>query len=130
MSDYKYLWRVGTPPPLLDRHSQTKHVIVEEYVRRYVMTLMAPAHIPELRLSIIDGCCGGGCYQTEEGGIADGSPVLMMRAVREARAQLNLDRRLPRNINVEYSFVDVLSDTTDYLRYWLNAKSSENTLDS
>ena len=129
MSDNKYFWRIGAPPPLLDRHSQTKHVIVEEYVRRYVMTLMAPAHIPELRLSIIDGFCGGGCYQTEEGGMADGSPILMMQAVRDARAQLNLDRRIPRNINVEYSFVDILPDTTEYLRYWLNAKSAENALD-
>lgn len=78
-SDDKYLWQIGSPPPILDRHSQTKHHIVEEYVRRYVLTLMAPANIPELRLSIIDGFCGGGCYQTEEGGVVDGSPLLTVR---------------------------------------------------
>lgn len=130
MADDKYLWRVGSPPPLLDRHSQTKHAIVEEYVRRYVLTLMAPAHIPELRLSIIDGFCGGGCYQTEDGGLADGSPILMMRAIREARALLNLERRIPRSINVEYTFVDILSDTTSHLRHWLDAKLDENAIDS
>ena len=90
---------------------------------------MAPAYIPELRLSIIDGFCGGGCYQTEEGGIADGSPLLMMQAVREARMYLNQERRIPRNINVEYSFVDILPDTTKHLQHWLDAKRDANTID-
>lgn len=129
MSDDKYLWQIGSPPPVIDRHSQTKHTIVEEYVRRYVLTLMAPAHIPELCLSIIDGFSGGGCYRTEEGGLVDGSPLLMMRAVREARMLLNQDRRIPRKINVEYSFVDTLPDTTKYLQHWLDAKYAENSID-
>lgn len=129
MPDDKYLWEIDSPPPLLDRHSQTKHSIVEEYVRRYILTLMAPAHIPELRLSIIDGFCGGGCYQTEDGGLADGSPLLMMRAVREARMLLNQQRRIPRNVNVEYSFVDILPDTTKHLQHWLDAKRKENAID-
>lgn len=90
---------------------------------------MAPAHIPELRLSIIDGFCGGGCYQTEDEALTDGSPILMMRAVREARLLLNQDRRIPRNINVEYSFVDILPDTTRHLQHWLNAKRDENAID-
>lgn len=125
----KYLWKIGSPPPILNRHSQTKHSIVEDYVRRYISTFMAPAHIPELRLSIIDGFSGGGCYLTEDGGLADGSPILTMQAVREARALVNLERRIPRNINVEYTFVDLKSDTTAYLKYWLNAKLDEKAVD-
>lgn len=128
-SDEKYLWQIGSPPPFLDRHSQTKHNIVEEYVKRYVLKLMAQANIPELHLSLIDGFCGGGCYRTEEGGLADGSPLLMMRAVREARMYLNQKRRTPRNINVEYSFVDILPDTTKHLQYWLDGKLQENAID-
>lgn len=93
------------------------------------MTLMAQANIPELRLSLIDGFCGGGCYQTEEGSLTDGSPLLMMRAVRDARALLNLDRRIPRNINVHYSFIDILPDTTKHLRHWLDARRQENAID-
>ncbi len=129
MSDDKYFWKIGSPLPILDRHSQTKHSIVEEYVRRYILTLMAPANIPELRLSIIDGFCGGGCYESEDGGIAEGSPLLMMRAVREARMFINQERRIRRNVNVEYFFIDILPDTTEYLRYWLNAKHEENAID-
>ena len=125
----KYLWKIGTPPPILDRHSQTKHSIVEDYVRRYISTFMAPAHIPELRLSIIDGFSGGGCYLTEDGELANGSPILTMQAVREARAVVNLERRIPRNINVEYTFVDLKLDTTAYLKFWLNAKLDEKAVD-
>lgn len=128
-SDDKYLWQIGSPPPLLDKHSQTKHNIVEDYVRRYVLKLMAQANIPELRLSLIDGFCGGGSYLTEEGGIADGSPLLMMRAVREARMFLNQERRIPRNINVDFVFVDILQDTTNHLRHWLAARQQENAID-
>ncbi|MDD5057979.1 MAG: three-Cys-motif partner protein TcmP [Sideroxydans sp.] len=128
-SDDKYLWQIGSPPPILDRHSQTKHNIVEDYVRRYVLKLMAQANIPELRLTLIDGFCGGGCYQTEAGDIADGSPLLMMRAVREARMLLNQDRRIPRNINVDFLFVDILQDTTNHLRHWLAARQQENAID-
>jgi len=128
-SDNKYFWQIGVQPPLLERHTQTKHNIVEDYVRRYVLKLMAQANIPELRLTLVDGFCGGGCYQAEEGGFSDGSPLLMMRAVREARMLLNDGRRIPRNINVEFSFVDILRDTTNYLRYWLDAKCQEDAID-
>jgi three-Cys-motif partner protein len=125
----KYFWQIGLPPPLLERHSQTKHSIIEEYVRRYVLTLMSQANIPELRLTLVDGFCGGGSYQTEEGSLTDGSPLLMMRAVREARALLNQDRRIPRKIDVHYSFIDISLDTTKHLRYWLDARRQENAID-
>ena len=129
MSKDKYLWKVGSPAPLLDRHSQTKHLIIEEYVKKYVSILMAQPNIPELRLSIIDGFCGGGCYQTEDGSITDGTPVLMMKAIREARMLLNHERRMPRSIDAEFFFIDILADTTDYLKYILNAKLDENLID-
>lgn len=129
MADEKYNWQIGSPPPLINRHSQTKHAIIEEYVRQYILTLMAPAHIPELKLSIIDGFCGGGCYQTEDGDLADGSPPLMMQAVREARIYLNRDRRIPRQINVDYFFVDILPNTTSYLKFWLKAKLDSKAIE-
>lgn len=124
----KYYWRIGHPPPVLDRHSATKHKIVEEYVRRYILTLMAQATIPTLQLTLVDGFSGGGSYLTEEGGVTDGSPLLMMRAVREARAFLNIDRNIPRHVNVDYTFIDVLPDTTAYLKHWLAARREEGAI--
>ncbi|MDP2961750.1 MAG: three-Cys-motif partner protein TcmP [Sulfurimicrobium sp.] len=55
--------------------------------------------------------------------------LLMMRAVREARMFLNQERRIPRNVNVEYSFIDILPDTTKHLQYWLDARRGENAID-
>lgn len=125
MSDDKYFWQIGAPPPPLDRHSEVKHKIVEGYIRRYILTLMSQATIPELHLSLIDGFSGGGCYLHESGNVVDGSPILMMRAVHEARVELNLTRRVPREVIVDYHFNDILPDTSAYLKYWLNAKRQE-----
>jgi three-Cys-motif partner protein len=78
----KYLWRIGSPPPRLDQHSAVKHRIIESYVRDYISTLMAPAHIPRLQLTLVDGFSGGGAYLDEAGqGLVDGSPALILRAV-------------------------------------------------
>ncbi len=129
MAEDKYCWCIGDPPPPLDRHSEVKHKIVEDYVRHYILTLMSQATIPALHLSLIDGFCGGGCYGHENGGLADGSPILMMRAVQEARALLNPQaRRVPREVNVDYHFIDILPETTRYLRFWLDAKRQEGVI--
>ncbi|GAB6044102.1 three-Cys-motif partner protein TcmP [Endothiovibrio diazotrophicus] len=128
MDDPKYIWRIGTPPPGLDRHTEIKHQIIEEYVRRYILTLMSCATIPVFQLSLVDGFCGGGCYVRENGEIADGSPILMIRAANEARAILNLGRRTPRQVNVDYHFIDINQDTTDYLRFWIDGKRESNNI--
>lgn len=127
--DEKYQWRIGMPPPALDRHSQTKHNIIEEYVRRYILRLMSQATIPSFQLTLVDGFCGGGSYQSEDGDLVDGSPLLLLRAVREARAFLNIDRRTPRDIDVHYEFVDIIPDTTSHLNFWIGAKLQENAID-
>lgn len=126
----KYKWEIGQPLPILDQHSLLKHTIVEEYVRRYISTMMAPEHIPELKLTLVDGFSGGGAYLTEDGKWADGSPLLMMRAVREERMRLNLTRTItPRIVNAEYFFVDINPITTNHLKHILNAKLEERLID-
>lgn len=128
-SNPKYFWKIGTPPPKLDQHSQVKHTIIEEYIQRYVQTLMSQANIPEIKLSIIDGFCGGGCYQTESGNIVDGSPLLAMRAIKTARALINIGRDNERKVNAQYLFVDVIPDNIEHLKFWLKAKREENSID-
>jgi three-Cys-motif partner protein len=126
----KYAWRVGCPPPVIEQHSVVKHRIVESYVRDYIMTLMAPARIPKLQLTLVDGFSGGGAYLAEDGsGETDGSPLLMMRAVREARALLNLGREKPRELAIDFKFIDVEADTLAYLRLRLEARADEGAVD-
>jgi three-Cys-motif partner protein len=127
-NEEKYFWRIGSPPPHLDQHSRVKHGVVEDYVRRYIQTLMSQARIPALHLSLIDGFCGGGSYRTEQSGVADGSPLLMIRAVQEARALINLDRRTPRTVCVDYHFNDIAPDTTEHLTHWLDCKRQEGVI--
>jgi len=125
----KYLWKIGSPPPRLDKHSQVKHTIIQDYISRYIARLMAQANIPKLGLSIIDGFSGGGNYLTEEGALADGSPLLCLEAVQQSRIILNINRRQLREVDVEFTFVDVDRDTADYLKFLIDAKHQVGEID-
>lgn len=126
----KYAWRVGSPPPIVEQHSVVKHKIIESYVREYILTLMSRATIPKLQLTLVDGFSGGGAYLAEDGsGVVDGSPLLMMRAVREARARLNTGREKPREVAVDYEFIDLEPDTVSYLSQRLRARADEGAIE-
>ncbi|CAB3755428.1 three-Cys-motif partner protein TcmP [Paraburkholderia humisilvae] len=127
----KYHWMVGTKPPVLDQHSAVKHAIVESYVYRYIKTVMAPAHIPKLTLTLVDGFCGGGQYLSEDGQeLLDGTPLLMLKAVQRARIELNLDRHtIPRIVDTEYFFVDKNSETIRYLDWHIAGQKSLRAFD-
>jgi three-Cys-motif partner protein len=128
-SEEKYQWRINRQPPELQQHSAVKHKIIESYIRDYILTLMAPANIPRLKLSLIDGFSGGGQYVSENGDFVDGSPLLMLSAVQSSRIHLNLGRDKPRNIDVSYEFIDIRQDTIDYLDLLLDARYHEKKVD-
>ncbi|MDF0607050.1 three-Cys-motif partner protein TcmP [Neisseriaceae bacterium TC5R-5] len=128
-TDEKYKWQINCKPPELQQHSAVKHKILESYVRDYILTLMAPAHIPRLKLTLIDGFSGGGNYVSESGDLVDGSPLLMLNAVQHARAALNLGRNKPRDIDVSYEFIDIRRETIYYLDFLLDCRSQQGLLD-
>src|SRR5437016_5461354 len=85
VSDEHHKWRIGELPPEIRPHSLAKHRVIQNYLLRYVGVLTSNLKIPELRLTLVDGFAGGGVYrdwQTNEG--RDGSPLLMLNAMREA----------------------------------------------
>lgn len=129
ISKKKYEWKIGCPPPAIDKHSQTKHAILEEYVRRYIYRLTSNASIPKVSLSIIDGFSGGGEYISEDGINVDGSPILMMKAVREARFKININRNIPREVSVQYSFIDQSESAIEYLKRHVDQQFQENLID-
>lgn len=122
----KYHWFVGTKPPVLDQHSAVKHAIVESYVYRYIKTVMAQAHIPKLTLTLVDGFCGGGQYLSEdEQELLDGTPLLMLKAVQNARIELNVGRHTtPRIVDAEYFFVDKNPEAIRYLDWHIAGQKS------
>ncbi len=82
---------------------------------------MSNVNMPALTLTLVDGFCGGGQYTTDDG-IGPGSPLLLMRAVREAEVALNVGREKPRVVKAQYHFVDVEKQSTDYLKNVLTAE--------
>lgn len=127
-TDEKYKWRINCEPPKLQQHSAVKHKIIESYIRDYILTLMAPAHIPRLKLTLVDGFSGGGNYVSESGDYVDGSPLLMLNAVQNTRIQLNLDRKKPREIDVSYEFIDICPDTVEYLEFLLDCRDQQQLI--
>ena len=125
----KYEWKIGCPPPIIDRHSQTKHAILAEYVRQYIYRLTSNALIPKVSLSIIDGFSGGGEYISQDGSKVDGSPLLIMKAVREARYKINIGRNTPREVSVQYGFIDQSENAIKYLKQHVDQRLQENMID-
>lgn len=126
----KYKWKIGEKLPILDQHSATKHKIIESYIHKYLLTLMSNATIPKFHLTLVDGFAGGGGYLNElETETVDGSPLLMLRAVREARALLNIKRDTPRIIDIDYIFNDNDKNTLDHLKYWIECAKQQKKID-
>lgn len=126
----KYEWQIGNAPPVLDQHSAVKHSILESYVSRYIETVMSQAIIPKLTLSLVDGFAGGGEYLSETGsGSVDGTPLLMMRAVHEARAKINVGRKItPREVDAEFFFVEKNKDSARYLQQHLAKRRADGAI--
>lgn len=124
----KYLWHVGKPPPILDQHSAVKHSIVENYVQQYIETLMSAPTMPKLTLSLVDGFAGGGEYLSEMAESVDGTPPLMMRATHIARVSLNVGRRMPREVDAEFFFVEKRQESAEYLRRHLERRRAEGAI--
>jgi len=113
----KYIWGPGEPLPILDEHSETKHLIVSEYIKRYITTLMSDARIDRLEFTLVDAFAGGGAYSSAlSNQIVDGSPIHMLKAVKEAEALLNIDRKKPRKVNAEYHFVERDRSSLNFLK--------------
>lgn len=105
-----YQWD-NNNPPLIERHSLAKHRIIYEYLVRYIKVLCANPIIENFKISLVDGFSGGGTYLTENGERVAGSPLIMLRAVKEAEAEINLNRReqgLNNQLRIQpiYYFID------------------------
>lgn len=116
MPHYDWVW--GSPPPLLKRHSEVKHALLRNYLVEYFLTLVPMPQQDKIQLTIVDGFCGGGLYVNEAGQDVPGSPIVILEAIREAEALVNVrqDRRKPILIDVELICIDESAHALDYLR--------------
>jgi three-Cys-motif partner protein len=109
-----YRWGIGRSPPELGQHSVAKHDIYTKYVDRYIATLTKQHVVSKLKLTIIDGFCGGGLY-TIGGSVVDGSPLRLLTVVDLARTSL-IERRSDFVLDVDFVFVDENADHVAFLR--------------
>ena len=107
MADQQHAWQIGQPSPIIRAHSLAKHRVLEQYLVTYVNVLTSHLRIPEFRFTLVDGFAGGGLYrdwQTNEQRL--GSPLLMLRAMKEATAVAQARRSKAFHMDVEYFFVE------------------------
>lgn len=107
MTRSPYEWEVGSPPPVIQQHSVAKHDILRAYISAYIQTLVSNPNRDEFRLVLVDGFAGGGTYRhAQTGNLVLGSPFVMFEAAREAEAAINVGRRKPVRLDIDYFFVE------------------------
>jgi three-Cys-motif partner protein len=112
-----YDWEPGAAPPVIQQQSIAKHEILRAYLIAYIQTLVSNPNREEFRLALVDGFSGGGVYRhADTGKEILGSPFIMMEAVQEAAAIINLNRRKPVSLNVEYFFLEANRAVFTYLQ--------------
>lgn len=126
----KYDWRIGSELPQLDEHSHTKHLIIADYLKRYVEVYMSNTNIERLPLTIVDGFAGGGKYRGfDDHNVVDGSPFLILKSLKEAEAAINIGRKKPRHIETEYHFIEKEAPHLEFLRHELATSEFSHLVD-
>lgn len=122
MAKSHYDWENG--PAEIDPHSVTKHEVLVGYLIRYFQqrTLNARGR-EQLRITLVDGFCGGGLY-TLKGQVKEilGSPLRMLNAVEEARSLINAKRTKPIELDVQYVFIDKDRRALSHLKMVLQSR--------
>lgn len=127
MARKHYQWKVGSPPPVLERHSQIKHEIVRDYLAAYIDTLVRFPGQEQLKLTLIDGFAGGGEYRlAETNEIVAGSPLILLKTTEEAEARINLSRTKPFHLDARFYYVEKDKATFHYLKTCIGAHGHGN----
>ncbi len=121
MTRRHYNWRNG--PADIEQHSIAKHEVLRAYLARYFETLAGYPHHDRFRLTLVDGFAGGGEYvhkNTKE--LILGSPFVCLEAVQDAEIKLNIGRKKPLILDVQYFFVEKDREAHRYLEHSLRTR--------
>lgn len=124
MPSKPYNWSDPSALPILHPHSVGKHEIIEAYLKRYVEMATFGFRRKALRLTIVDGFCGGGVYRhAETNKLCLGSPLIFLNTIREIEIQ-NKSLR----IDAVYYFIDRDSSALASLRSQLKKHGYGNLI--
>ncbi len=110
-----FQWKCGQDLPLIKPHTERKLEVIERYLDVYFETVAKDPRIDTLRISIVDGFCGGGTYQ-HGSDVVFGSPLVLLRAVQSAQIKLNVGRQKPIDIRARFYFSDSKRDHVEMLK--------------
>ncbi len=111
MSSKGYFWSLDGPLPEIQDHSLAKHEVLRAYLVNYLRILAQSPRSEGVRITLVDGFAGGGMYRTSTGAEVGGSPLVLLDALREARALVETDReakgvRMPYVIKAKVHLVE------------------------
>lgn len=110
-------WQVGALP-ILEDHSAKKLELLRDYLVLYLRIVLANAQGKTIQyITLVDGFAGGGIYQDAK----VGSPLVIMRAVQEAAALINVGRAKPIEIIPICYFVEADGDAFACLEHQLRS---------
>ncbi len=95
----------GTQPPI-QPHTSKKLKVIKQYLDDYFDTVVPNPRTDNINITLVDGFCGGGVYRNGDAE-TEGSPLLLLRAVSEAKTRLNQNRKKPLTINAKFHFNDI-----------------------
>ncbi|MEW6402946.1 MAG: three-Cys-motif partner protein TcmP [Chloroflexota bacterium] len=116
-----YDWVCGGSLPVLMRHSEVKHALLRDYLVDYFLTLVSSPRQDKITLTIVDGFCGGGRYVTEAGDQAPGSPIVILRALKEAEARIYHEQQREKSVEIDAELICIDEDESaiNHLRWVL-----------
>jgi three-Cys-motif partner protein len=114
-----FIWTAdGHDLPIVEAHTKARHRVTEDYVQDWVVTLCANNMGKHKKITLIDGFCGGGMYQDEEGeGNWEGSPLRLVRSVERGLAVVKNERGKPDyTLDAKFVFIDHKQEHIDCLK--------------
>jgi three-Cys-motif partner protein len=80
--------------------------------------------LPNLRVTLIDGFAGGGEYVVQGAGakIHEGSPIILINAVRAAIARIDVERTKPISVDANFIFIEKQREAFNYLEATLEGR--------
>lgn len=110
-------WRTGILP-VMEEHSRCKLDLLRDYLVLYLRIVLANVQGKATQyVTLIDGFSGGGIYRDSR----FGSPLVILRAVDEAAALINLEREKPVSIVPICYFIEEDQDAIECLEHHIRA---------
>lgn len=117
----KYDWSDNSLP-LIDIHSIRKHEVLSKYLKEYIKIVAGHQFKNSPKFTFIDGFCGGGIYQKNDGQIHQGSPFVFLNTAIEAEIELQfLKNDKDFQLDAHYYFIDSQQSCTSFLSNQLNS---------